>query len=268
MRLRALYNPIQPAVRQAGDNVTYREYLPAEALNDIIYCYWELKTSAPLTDTFSYRVVADGCIDIYFDMNDAAEKFVMGFCRKYTEFELASTFHYFGIRFLPAMFPQLFKIDASVLSNRFEFLQNVLPDVSHFINDAILELKDANQIIQKLDQYLLSLSAATSLNNDPRVFEAIALILENGGMIQTDSEISTGLSARQLRRLFQYYIGDTPKTFSQVVRFQNILRAKPSLQSLRKNKLFFDAGYYDQAHFIKEFKTFYGVTPTRAFGRE
>ncbi|MET0299977.1 MAG: helix-turn-helix domain-containing protein [Flavitalea sp.] len=268
MQLRKLYNPIQPAVRQSGDNVTYREYLPAEALNELIYCYWELKTSAPLTEPFCYRVVADGCIDIYFDMNDASEKYVMGFCRKYTEFELASSFHYFGIRFLPAMFPKLFKIDASELSNRFEFLQKVLPDVSEFINNVIFELKDTDKIIRKLNDHFIALLASARLNNDPRVFEAIALILEKGGAIQTDSDISTGLSSRQLRRLFQYYIGDTPKTFSKVVRFQNILRAKPSLQSLRKNKLFFDVGYYDQAHFIKEFKTFYGVTPTRAFGRE
>ena len=70
-----------------------------------------------------------------------------------------------------------------------------------------------------------------------------------------------GISPRQLRRLFDFYIGSSPKTFSQVIRFQNILNAKPSAESLRKNKLFFDAGYYDQAHFIKEFKTMYGQTP-------
>ena len=79
--------------------------------------------------------------------------------------------------------------------------------------------------------------------------------------------MNTGVSQRQLRRLFEFYIGDTAKTFAKVVRFQNILRAKPSSQSLRQNKLFFDVGYYDQAHFIKEFKNFYGVTPSKAFGR-
>jgi transcriptional regulator GlxA family with amidase domain len=86
-------------------------------------------------------------------------------------------------------------------------------------------------------------------------------------MVTVEKELDTGLSARQLRRLFDFYIGDTAKTFAKVVRFQNILNAKPSTQSLRQNKLFFDAGYYDQAHFIKEFKNFYGVTPSKAFGR-
>ena len=66
---------------------------------------------------------------------------------------------------------------------------------------------------------------------------------------------------------FEYYIGDTAKTFSKVVRFQHVLNAKPSSDSLRKSKLFYDAGYYDQAHFIKEFRNFYGVTPSKAFGK-
>jgi AraC-like DNA-binding protein len=94
------------------------------------------------------------------------------------------------------------------------------------------------------------------------------IIVKSAGMAHLESNINTGISARQLRRLFEYYVGDTPKTFSKIIRFQQILRAKPSVQSLRQNKLFFDAGYYDQAHFIKEFKTLYGITPAKAFDRE
>ena len=93
------------------------------------------------------------------------------------------------------------------------------------------------------------------------------MILKNFGMVDVERDLNTGISARQLRRLFEFYIGDTAKTFSKVVRFQNILKSKPSSQSLRQNKLFFDSGYYDQSHFIKEFKNFYGVTPSKAFGR-
>ena len=97
------------------------------------------------------------------------------------------------------------------------------------------------------------------------MYQAINLILKNFGVVDVEKDLNTGISSRQLRRLFTFYIGDTAKTFSKVVRFQNILRAKPSLQSLKQNKLFFDTGYYDQAHFIKDFKNFYGVTPNRAF---
>ncbi|MFD2539818.1 hypothetical protein [Sphingobacterium chuzhouense] len=62
-------------------------------------------------------------------------------------------------------------------------------------------------------------------------------------MLDIEKDLNTGISQRQLRRIFEFYVGDTAKTFSKVIRFQNILRAKPSKQSLRQNKLFFDAGY-------------------------
>jgi AraC-like DNA-binding protein len=102
---------------------------------------------------------------------------------------------------------------------------------------------------------------------DSRFQNALSIILENFGVVNLKTDLDIGLSQRQLRRYFEFYVGDTAKTFSQVVRFQNILNAKPSTQSLRQNKVFFDLGYYDQAHFIKEFKNFYGVTPSKAFGR-
>jgi AraC-like DNA-binding protein len=111
------------------------------------------------------------------------------------------------------------------------------------------------------------LISGTTLNPDNRFYDAIQRILESGGVIDIENALDTGISPRQLRRLFEYYIGDTAKVFCKVVRFQHILNAKPSLQSLRENKLFYSSGYYDQAHFIKEFKNFYGVTPGKAFGR-
>lgn len=191
----------------------------------------------------------------------------MGFCRKYTEFQLAHSFHYMGVRFLPTMFPQIFKISAAELSNRYEHLSNVVPDLSSFIVRHLHNQLTTGQLQKALDSYFIVVVQNTAFDYDSRLYEAIRKILLESGVVTIEQDLNTGISQRQLRRLFNFYIGDTAKTFAQVVRFQNILRAKPSSQSLRQNKLFFDAGYYDQAHFIKEFRNFYGVTPGRAFGR-
>jgi AraC-like DNA-binding protein len=212
-------------------------------------------------------VVADGCIDIFFELNQPGESFVMGFCKKFIEFPLSSSFNYIGIRFLPTMFPQLFNINAKELSNRFEELRSVLPSVALFIRNNLHAALDAEQIAQAFDNYFKQRITTIKFNNDNRLYEAIELILNSQGMHAVENGLTNGISARQLRRLFEFYIGDTPKVFSQVVRFQAILKAKPSSQSLRQNKLFFDTGYYDQSHFIREFKNFYGVTPAKAFGR-
>lgn len=265
--IRQLYTPIQPTVKQSADNVTYHEFLPDIRLQNFIYCYWQLKTTQTLSEQFNYRVVADGCIDIFFDLNNPQDNFVMGFCKKYTEFPLANTFNYIGVRFLPTMFPQLFKINASGLSNRFEQLSLVIPGTSLFIKDSFSPRQSTEEIKALFDNYFLDLISKTTFDNDSRLYEAIEIILKNFGVVDVEKDLNTGISSRQLRRLFEFYIGDTAKTFSKVVRFQNILRAKPSSQSLRENKLFFDIGYYDQSHFIKEFKNFYGVTPSKAFGR-
>lgn len=265
--IRSLYSPIQPTVKQSADNVTYLEFLPDIKLQPFIYCYWQLKTTQPLSEQFNYRVVADGCIDIYFELNNPQENYVMGFCKKFTEFPLDNSFNYVGVRFLPTMFPQLFGINAMELSNRYEHLHLVVPHLSDFITNSFNENQQQKEIKTLLDNYFLDQISKITFDNDSRLYGAIEIILKKLGVLDVEKELNTGISTRQLRRLFEFYIGDTAKTFSKVVRFQNILKAKPSSQSLRQNKLFFDVGYYDQSHFIKEFKNFYGVTPSKAFGR-
>mgnify|MGYP003574962603 FL=1 len=263
--IRDLYMPIQPSVKAYGA-VTYQEFSPHQNLQPFIYCYWQLKTVEKLEQPFNYRVVADGCIDIFFEIDKPTENFVMGFCKQYTEFELAAEFNYIGIRFLPTMFPQLFGVDASTISNKAEELNLVVPKVASFIQSYFTTNVDINSAVKILDEFLLEQVSAMDFQNDARLYNAISLIMKNFGVMNID-EIDTGLSQRQLRRLFDFYIGDSMKTFSKVVRFQNILRAKPSTQSLKNNKLFFNAGFFDQSHFIKDFKHFYGVTPSKAFGR-
>ncbi|GGN05907.1 transcriptional regulator [Dyadobacter beijingensis] len=265
--IRGLYLPVQPTVKQSAGRVTYQEFAPDAALQGIIYCYWQLRTTLPLDEPFIYRVVADGCIDIFFELNNPVENFVMGFCKKYTEFPLENSFNYVGVRFLPTMFPQLFKINAAELSNRFEALDAVVPETAEFIASHFEAGMPAATIKALFDDYFLRHVAGVAFDPDPRLYQALSIILRNYGVVNVEKDLDTGLSPRQLRRLFEFYIGDSAKTFSQVVRFQHILRAKPSQQSLRENKLFYDNGYYDQAHFIKEFKNLYGVTPGKAFGR-
>lgn len=265
--MRRLFRPIQPSVKQTGSGVRYQEILPDDHLRCIIYCYWELRTTERLQTPFIYRVVADGCIDIFFQLDDPAQSFVMGFCKKYTAFPLDNTFHYVGIRFLPTMFPALFAVDAQELGNRFEKLEVVLGEPSAFIRDNFSSEDSFDQIKTKLDRYFIALLNKTEIAIDTRFQNALNIILKNHGVVNIQTDLEIGLSPRQLRRYFTFYVGGTAKNFSQVVRFQHILNAKPSTQSLRENKVFFDLGYYDQAHFIKAFKNFYGATPSQAFGR-
>jgi hypothetical protein len=262
--LRQHYHPIQPTVRQSSDDVVYRELAPDPALQSLIYCYWELKTIRPLQTAFLYRVVADGCMDIFLEVNSTNQTYVMGFASGYTEFPLPLQFHYVGIRFMPTAFPHLFDVNASELTNRCEHLQDVAPQAAAYLQHHIHTDLSTEAIQTILDQFFLSTLRGKTIDPDVRLYRAMNLILQKGGNVSVESDLDTGLSARQLRRLFHFYVGDSAKTFSKVVRFQKILQAKPSTGSLQHNKAFFEAGYYDQAHFIKEFKAFYGDTPNKS----
>ncbi|MCS3797801.1 DUF6597 domain-containing transcriptional factor [Niastella sp. OAS944] len=265
--IRKQYNPVQPSIFYKADSrVSYQEHIPADLLHPYIYCYWQLVAPIPMEQPFIYRVVADACMDIYFNMHDAADSYVMGFCKQYTEFALPQSFHYVGVRFLPAAFPYLFSIDGSELSNRYEKLSDVVPPLAKYIADHMQAGYTADKIVALLNKFFTNRLIKQTPATDPRFMESVLQILKSAGGLHIESELNTGLSARQLRRMFNFYIGDSPKIFSQIIRFQQLLKAKPSTQLLKSEKLFFDAGYYDQSHFIKAFKTFYGTTPAKIMG--
>ncbi|CAM9110010.1 helix-turn-helix domain-containing protein [Acinetobacter bereziniae] len=263
--LRKLYHPVQPTVKQAGKNVFYNEISPDDKLLSIIYCYWELKTDQILDFSFIYRVIADGCIDIFFKLDEPSESFVMGFCKNYTDFSLNNQFHYIGIRFLPTMFPALYNVNAKELSNNFWHLKTVEFETSEFIKNNFSGNDEISEIKNKLDTYFIKLIQSSNLFIDRRFKNAIDIIIEKKGVLNIVDDLNTGLCQRQLRRYFEYYIGGSTKTFSNVVRFQNALNIESSKNNIKYNYILNELGYYDQAHFIKDFKKFYGVTPKKVF---
>jgi AraC-like DNA-binding protein len=75
-----------------------------------------------------------------------------------------------------------------------------------------------------------------------------------------------GVSARHLRRVFRETVGVSPKAFAKLARFNRALRA--AREDARRNwaNIAADAGYYDQAHLIAEFRSISGVTPQALLG--
>ena len=127
LSLRPYYHPMQSVIPAEEKEVTYTEFLPCEALRPFIYCYWELK-SPPRNTPFCYRVVADGCIDLFFDCNAPQMSSVMGYCNTYIESPITGAFHYVGVRFMPSAFPLLFGQDAFEISAQ----EIPLREVSYF----------------------------------------------------------------------------------------------------------------------------------------
>jgi hypothetical protein len=258
------YHPTQPGVGALTSGVSYSEEKPHPALSKYVACYWRLQSTQQLSESFAYRVVPDGCIDIFCDAHRFNEFRVMGFSTSPAMFEVGRCFSYAGIRFLPAAFPFLFNVDASTFTNSDEDLFDVVPALAKKLSQQFDRHQHSGDLKEVFDSILLNKLKSFTRSEDKRLYNAVNIVLRSHGNVHLAADLHTGISPRQLRRLFQFYIGDTPKAFSKVVRFQHFLKLQSLPTPVANNKIFLDAGYYDQPHFNKEFKTFFGLTPGEA----
>jgi AraC-like DNA-binding protein len=116
--------------------------------------------------------------------------------------------------------------------------------------------------IRVVEQFLLA--RLKTAKPDMLIIKALELIYQSKGLIRIN-ELSKQLNISQspLEKRFRKIVGTSPKKFAAIVRFRNIIQkgdASPSLAALG-----YDAGFFDQSHFIKEFKRFTGDTPEAYF---
>jgi methylphosphotriester-DNA--protein-cysteine methyltransferase len=99
---------------------------------------------------------------------------------------------------------------------------------------------------------------------DKLALAALALIHQRKGNIRIrDLAQQLHTSQSPLEKRFRAAVGASPKKFASIVRLKYLLRQSPKSGSL--TGLGYEAGFYDQAHFIKEFKAFTGDTPENYF---
>jgi AraC-like DNA-binding protein len=264
--LRQIFTPLQPK-GPSNEKIFQREVTPALYLQPYIWCYWEIQSSQPLRDDFSCTIASDGCIDIIVDVNNPQENYLMGFFDKSSTHLLGRSFHYVGVRFLPGMFPYLFNVKASEFSNAVVCMDSIHSKTAKFLIETIQPGSSIGQLRHLFDTYFFKNLRHIDKKFDPRVYEALLIILKNPVSLNIKNDINEtiGVGPRHLRRLFDFYIGDNIKSFIKVVRFQNYLRAQHESHARLAERLYYDCGYYDQAHFIKEVKTFCGDTPKKVF---
>ncbi len=112
--------------------------------------------------------------------------------------------------------------------------------------------------IKILEAFLIS--RLSQKEADLLAVAAVTQIKVSNGLISI-SKLADDLNISQsrLEKRFRAIVGASPKKFSSIVRLQYIIKELPKTDSL--TSLAYDAGYFDQAHFIKDFKAFAGQTP-------
>jgi AraC-like DNA-binding protein len=98
----------------------------------------------------------------------------------------------------------------------------------------------------------------------PLINNAILLIRQQNGVIRIkDLVLSLHISQDAFEKRFRALVGATPKQYASIVRLRRLIDKYPSYASLTEAS--YDAGYFDQAHFIKDFRLFTGQAPAAFF---
>lgn len=116
--------------------------------------------------------------------------------------------------------------------------------------------------IQLVENFLLRNTAPTQV--DPTIQAAVALIAQAPTLPRVDELAQQiGLSQSALERRFRRLVGVSPRKFVSLVRFRKVIQLRSTGADL--TTVAHAAGYYDQPHFIKDFKRFTGQAPQAFF---
>lgn len=121
------------------------------------------------------------------------------------------------------------------------------------------------QIVTAVSESLLAWQRRSRFAAAPTLVHAVHQIVAQHGNVRTERLSATlGLSSRQLERQFKEQVGVGPKRFASLVRFDAALANLAERH--RSLDLALGLGFFDQAHFIREFGRYAGTTPS-AYGR-
>lgn len=213
----------------------------------------------------SLVAVPDGTIDIVFHLDDSRPRaYVCGSVKKGKTMAFGRNKEYFGVRFYPSAAEQLLECPLDEFTDQEIPLEDIQPQARN-LAEFICQAETFEQRMRLFDQYQASFNEQE--NPVPMIVSYILeqIHLTNGEIRIQELESRTGYTSRHIDNIFKRHVGITPKLYTRIVRFQRIFDRVQSRNHLDFTCLAEDAGYYDQAHFINEFKSFSMSTPSQVF---
>jgi AraC-like DNA-binding protein len=233
----------------------YREMSPSPSLAPYIECFW----TGEVSQSFSARILPDGCADILFisHRNELVDVRVVGVMTRPHPVRLASGTFLLGVRFHPGMAGACLGCDLPTLNDQNVPLRSVLGSAASDFAQSFARHRSVEAKMAGIERRLTSLPPVNNVQT------AIAnLVGRKGQLTLDDFSVAAGMGARQLRRVCRKQSGLAPKHLARILRFRHavaLLRCGESNMA----GLAFNCGYYDQAHMIREFRNLAGMSPGR-----
>ena len=226
----------------------YREQPPPPPLAAWIECFWTLEAAAPVP---GYAVPPDGCLDILFSQAEGLR--AIGAMTTERRYDLRDT-SVCGVRFRPGMAAPFLKAPAAELTDRELALEDLWGASARALTE---RLANAPSSIEVLAAALPRPAAPPD-----EVQRAIGAMAAASGSADVDLIArAANLSPRQFRRRCLESAGLSPKHLCRVLRFRHASELAERTPGLKWSLIALDAGYFDQAHLIRDFREFTGRSP-------
>lgn len=253
---------------------TYIRHIPSRPLDIYIDYFYYIDGSMPYPrekilpfPTLDLKINLGGAFKVYkADSTNQFETFNdswwVGIYSRYHILDWPLDMKFFGIRIKPAGAYPFLQFPLSELHNRVIPLNAIWGPFA----DEIRERLEAAPTIQArftlLEQLLLARLREAPLGWSV-VQYAVAQMMQSHGVLSILAlSDHIGISQNHLGNQFKRLVGVTPKEMARLIRFEHVLHAINSVQSMNWARIAHQCGYYDQSHFNKDFVAFTGHSPT------
>jgi AraC-like DNA-binding protein len=259
--------------------MNYQTYPPHPDLASLVKFYWTLEVPFDPQHP-KQKIVPDGCIEMTFNLGDKIRRYisedayilhpnamVMGQRTKSYDILPEGDVDTIAICFYPHGFANFVHTPLEVLVDKETpmaalFGQAVADKLERQIAQAI----DIPQRIQLIETFLLNKLKETSTISHI-VQSTVDMLLQSNGSTPINALVQDDTAKRrQLERHFRNQIGISPKQLSKVIRLQATLHMLLNKEATSLTDIAYEHAYFDQNHFIKDFKEFVGVTPKAYLG--
>ncbi|MRI01659.1 helix-turn-helix domain-containing protein [Kriegella sp. EG-1] len=261
--------------------MNYQTFQPHPDLEALVSCYWTLEVPAD-NNSERQRIIPDGCIEMAFILGDDIKRYtsndefilqpraiVLGQTIEPFYIEPTGYVNTFAIRFYPYGFTNFVTVPIKDLANKETPLTLLFGEkTAKELEQKIIHATDSKQRIEIIEGFLLDmLNDKTTI--DIIVKQTVEALLSSNGAESITTILKKDLSKRrQLERNFKKQIGVSPKQLGKVIRLQTALKMLLNKKADTLTNIAYESEYFDQAHFIKDFKEFTGINPTEFLGNE
>jgi AraC-like DNA-binding protein len=250
----------------------YSERAPSPALAAFVDRLWTLDGPRDATDLDP--ILPDGhpelivhCGDPFVELRGDCDRHVQarvliaGQLRRAVHIAPTGDTHVVGARLRPDGAAAIFGGSLDQLTDRIVDLAWVDRILTRRLIEDVVPRPSAPERLRALDRALRTHRRPRSV--DPVVTRACGIALQQRGLTHVgDLAAAAGLSARQFERRFLARVGLSPKPFLRTIRFQEVLRAIGTAPANDWVRIALDGGFYDQSHFVADFKAFTGLAPS------